>query len=32
LSLALALGECCWAITFITNLAMLRLQGKTFDE
>jgi tungstate transport system permease protein len=30
--LALALGGVLLAITFITNLAMLRLQGKTFDE
>jgi tungstate transport system permease protein len=30
--LALALGAVLLAITFITNLAMLRLQGKSFDE
>jgi tungstate transport system permease protein len=31
-SLALALGAVLLGITFITNLAMLRLQGKSFDE
>jgi tungstate transport system permease protein len=31
-SLALALGAVLLGITFIANLAMLRLQGKTFDE
>jgi len=30
--LALALGAVLLAITFIANLAMLRLQGKTFDR
>jgi tungstate transport system permease protein len=30
--LALALGGVLLAITFITNVAMLRLQGKSFDE
>jgi tungstate transport system permease protein len=30
--LALALGGVLLGITFITNLVMLRLQGKTFDE
>ncbi|MBN1667656.1 MAG: ABC transporter permease [Anaerolineales bacterium] len=30
--LALALGAVLLGITFITNLAMLRLQGKSFDE
>jgi tungstate transport system permease protein len=30
--LALALGAILLAITFIINVAMLRLQGKTFDE
>jgi tungstate transport system permease protein len=30
--LALALGAVLLGITFITNLLMLRLQGKTFDE
>ena len=31
-SLALILGVVLLAMTFITNLAMLRLQGKVFDE
>lgn len=31
-SLALALGLVLLAITFIVNVAMLRLQGKSFDE
>jgi tungstate transport system permease protein len=31
-NLALALGAVLLAITFITNVAMLRLQGKSFDE
>lgn len=31
-SLALALGAVLLGITFITNLAMLRMQGKSFDE
>lgn len=31
-ALALALGAVLLGITFITNLAMLRLQGKSFDE
>ena len=31
-SLALALGAVLLGITFVTNLAMLRLQGKSFDE
>ncbi|RPI82334.1 MAG: tungstate transporter permease, partial [Chloroflexi bacterium] len=31
-ALALALGVVLLGITFITNLAMLRLQGKSFDE
>jgi tungstate transport system permease protein len=31
-SLALALGGVLLAITFITNLAMLRFQGKSFDQ
>lgn len=31
-SLALALGAVLLAITFITNVAMLRLQGKSFDQ
>jgi tungstate transport system permease protein len=30
--LALALGFILLAITFVTNIAMLRLQGKSFDE
>jgi tungstate transport system permease protein len=30
--LALALGAVLLGITFLTNLVMLRLQGKTFDE
>jgi tungstate transport system permease protein len=30
--LALALGAVLLGITFLTNLAMLRLQGKSFDE
>jgi tungstate transport system permease protein len=31
-SLALALGAVLLAITFITNLAMLRFQGRSFDQ
>lgn len=31
-TLALALGAVLLGITFITNLAMLRLQGKSFDQ
>ncbi len=31
-SLALALGAVLLGITFITNLAMLRMQGRAFDE
>jgi ABC-type tungstate transport system substrate-binding protein len=31
-SLALALGAVLLGITFITNVAMLRLQGRSFDE
>ncbi|MCE5209298.1 MAG: ABC transporter permease, partial [Chloroflexi bacterium] len=31
-SLALALGGVLLAITFITNVVMLRLQGKSFDQ
>jgi tungstate transport system permease protein len=31
-ALALSLGAVLLFIAFITNLAMLRLQGKTFDE
>ncbi len=30
--LALALGAILLAITFIINVAMLRMQGKTLDE
>jgi tungstate transport system permease protein len=30
--LAMALGGVLLGITFITNLVMLRLQGKSFDE
>jgi tungstate transport system permease protein len=31
-SLALSLGAVLLGIAFLTNLAMLRLQGKSFDE
>ena len=31
-ALALALGAVLLAITFVANLAMLRLQGRSFDE
>jgi ABC-type tungstate transport system substrate-binding protein len=31
-ALALALGAILLWIAFITNLAMMRLQGRTFDE
>jgi tungstate transport system permease protein len=30
--LALALGAVLLGITFLANLAMLRLQGRSFDE
>ena len=31
-NLAIALGMILLGITFVVNLAMLRLQGKSFDE